>query len=149
MQLLSKQSFYCARITVPQLFSHKYYHLCLIIIQYVYIWMLCYNTYKSHKQISLLLSMKSAYLQSNCSGRHMLNAYFPLLDWYLVSKQSWWTGDVLCVDIFSTQQVYVSQLGFKQHAEWRFTSPGCSVPTLLDSTLCVWVTVFNMHQKEV
>lgn len=80
---------------------------------------------------------------------HMLNACFPLLDWYLVSKQSCWAGDVLHVDTSSTRRASVPQLGLKQHAERCFTSPGCSVPTLLDSTLCVWVTVFNLQQRRL
>lgn len=83
---------------------------------------------------------------------HILNACFLLLEYcgqYLVSKQPWWAGDVLCVDTSSTWRASGSQLGLKQHAEWRFTSPGCNFSTILDSTLCVWVTVFNMQQRRL
>lgn len=87
-------------------------------------------------------------LKLNYSGvLHILNACFPLLDWYLVPKQAWWAGDVLCVDTSSTWRAPVSQLSLKHHAERRFTSPGCNVPTLQGSNLCVWVTVFNMLQR--
>lgn len=150
MLLLSKL-FYCARIT----HFHSYTVINTIIYGYLLYNMCIFEcsapTFSNPTSFNVV-NEKCPPGLSQAKLRwclHTLNACFPLLDWYLVSKQSCWAGDVLCVDTSLTLRASLSQLGLKQHAEGHFTSPGCNVPTLLDSTLCVWVTVFKTYRPEM
>lgn len=130
--LLSKNN------TVPQLYTAT--HTIL-----KYMWVFCSNIYKSDKKIYLLLSMQSVPLISSqitvvFTHSKRLFSSTRLIFGVKTILVSWWCA--LCRHLLNLA-TSVSQLGLKQHAERRFTSPGCSVPTLLDSTLCVWVTVFS------